>query len=508
MSIDIEKVSIAQWYGERERHRCGYCTSSMGNISNGMYTQRLTVQEYKDLIDRGWRRSGKYCYKPAMDQTCCPQYTIKCDAINFVLHKSQKKIIKKFNKYLADGILDKTSSSENIEQTLDTGCSTKHDEFSEKMNINFNHPIIMGINDFEQGEASACDIASSINSDNAEGISNVDSLPINQVETEESKLKTSRKSFKDGVGPNQSKPPCKKAKLLRLERKKEKLLQKGESHQSTNEQSQLPKNLQKFLTEIQDSKHKLRMTLVSMNKHDHDDWDTILETEFKLYTKYQTIVHNDLPSEITMKSFTRFLVHSPLKPESFPPGINGPGYGSFHQQYWIDDNLIAVGVIDILPGCVSSVYFFYDPDYRALTLGTYGSLREIQFVQELQTQICDLRYYYMGFYIHSCQKMRYKGRLEPSYLLCPETYVWIPIEKCLPKLDLKKYSRLNEDVQNIDTDACTSRDLETIKVIYDYQLMTVKDLLGNFRGINQEDFNILGSLVGKKLAHSLIFWIH
>jgi len=22
-------------------------------------------------------RSGKYCYKPIMDQTCCPQYTIR-----------------------------------------------------------------------------------------------------------------------------------------------------------------------------------------------------------------------------------------------------------------------------------------------------------------------------------------------------------------------------------------------------------------------------------------------
>lgn len=56
---------------------------------------------------------------------------------------------------------------------------------------------------------------------------------------------------------------------------------------------------------------------------------------------------------------------------------DGPemGYGSFHQQYWLDDKLIAVGVIDILPGSVSSVYFFYDPEYSFLSLGTYGSLR-------------------------------------------------------------------------------------------------------------------------------------
>lgn len=56
---------------------------------------------------------------------------------------------------------------------------------------------------------------------------------------------------------------------------------------------------------------------------------------------------------------------------------DGPpqGYGSFHQQYWLDGRLIAVGVLDVLPHCVSSVYFFYDPEYHFLVLGTYGSLR-------------------------------------------------------------------------------------------------------------------------------------
>lgn len=37
----------------------------------------LTNQDYQDLIDRGWRRSGQYCYKPKNDETCCPCYTIK-----------------------------------------------------------------------------------------------------------------------------------------------------------------------------------------------------------------------------------------------------------------------------------------------------------------------------------------------------------------------------------------------------------------------------------------------
>lgn len=43
----------------------------------GMWTYSLTVQDYQDLIDRGWRRSGCYCYKPTLHLTCCPMYTIK-----------------------------------------------------------------------------------------------------------------------------------------------------------------------------------------------------------------------------------------------------------------------------------------------------------------------------------------------------------------------------------------------------------------------------------------------
>ena len=50
------------------------------------------------------------------------------------------------------------------------------------------------------------------------------------------------------------------------------------------------------------------------------------------------------------------------------------GYGSFHQHYILDGKIIAVGVIDILPCCVSSVYFYYDPEYSFLTLGTYSAL--------------------------------------------------------------------------------------------------------------------------------------
>lgn len=51
--------------------------------------------------------------------------------------------------------------------------------------------------------------------------------------------------------------------------------------------------------------------------------------------------------------------------------------------------------------------------------------------------------------------MRYKARMRPSKLLCPETYVWCDIEPSLAKLNNEKYSRLNDEIDAIDEDGIT-----------------------------------------------------
>lgn len=34
--INLDEVSIVHWYDETVRHRCGYCKSEEGSVSNGM----------------------------------------------------------------------------------------------------------------------------------------------------------------------------------------------------------------------------------------------------------------------------------------------------------------------------------------------------------------------------------------------------------------------------------------------------------------------------------------
>lgn len=49
--------------------------------------------------------------------------------------------------------------------------------------------------------------------------------------------------------------------------------------------------------------------------------------------------------------------------------------------------------------------------------------------------------YTLGSYVHSCAKMQYKTHFAPSYLVCPETYTLVPVEKCQRMLDEKKRFR-------------------------------------------------------------------
>jgi len=154
--------------------------------------------------------------------------------------------------------------------------------------------------------------------------------------------------------------------------------------------------------------------------------------EHTLYQKYQMATHGDTEHECRESQFKRFLCDNPFNVREDEEDEDDdevtterpPLPGTYHQHYYISSTLFAVGVIDILPHCVSSVYFFYDPEYSFLSPGTLGALHEIHFVNELHKINPQMEYYYLGFYIHSCVKMRYKAKCRPCQLVCPVTGEW------------------------------------------------------------------------------------
>lgn len=134
--------------------------------------------------------------------------------------------------------------------------------------------------------------------------------------------------------------------------------------------------------------------------------------------------------------------------------------------------------------------------------------REIEFTRELYKSSPELQYYYMGYYIHSCRKMRYKGCFFPSSLLCPETYKWFPLKDCIPKLETAPYSRLDPDIDSIDDNCPTEADLNYIPVWISGTVMFYKVFRRKYhkRVDDKDEVMEYARLVGKKSAKSLILF--
>ena len=254
---------------------CGYCggneeKENSKSVSFGFHFDSTSTEKYLQLLNCGWRRSGKFFYLLLNEKTCCPAQTIRTECVEFVLNrKSHKKVIKRIAHLI--GIRCETwDFVECLSTILEAGKKTG--KFT--------------------------------------------------IETEQAKL-------------------------------------------------------------------------------DVESW--------KLYKKYQIAIHKDLPASLTETRYQRFLCDSPL-----------PTSSTMHQKYFIDGHLVAVSVVDLLPECLSSVYFFYDPDYSHLTLGIFSALYEIYHAR----CILHVPYYYMGYYIKNCPKMTYKSQFEPCFLLNRVTQQW------------------------------------------------------------------------------------
>lgn len=135
-------------------------------------------------------------------------------------------------------------------------------------------------------------------------------------------------------------------------------------------------------------------------------------------------------------SFYEFLVENPF--DNMESNTNSSKFhaGTYHQHYTISgDVLVAVGVVDVLPTGLSSVYLFYSPSFahNLAPLGKFAILKEIEWTKKLGRQ-----FYYLGYFIQDCQKMMYKADYHPSELLCPTTYHWVDAE--IAKAILRKES--------------------------------------------------------------------
>lgn len=83
--------------------------------------------------------------------------------------------------------------------------------------------------------------------------------------------------------------------------------------------------------------------------------------------------------------------------------------------YYLDGRLVGVGYVDVLPdaeaGGLSAIYFFYDPQERNRSLGTYNVLCVID-----EAKRRGLPYAYLGYFVEGSPGMTYKTRFTPNQL--------------------------------------------------------------------------------------------
>jgi arginyl-tRNA--protein-N-Asp/Glu arginylyltransferase len=87
-------------------------------------------------------------------------------------------------------------------------------------------------------------------------------------------------------------------------------------------------------------------------------------------------------------------------------------------RYYLGNSLIGVGYVDHLPdtssfaGGLSAIYYYYDPEERQRSLGTWNVLCVLD-----EAARRGLPYVYLGYYVKGCASMEYKMRFAPNQLL-------------------------------------------------------------------------------------------
>ncbi len=141
---------------------------------------------------------------------------------------------------------------------------------------------------------------------------------------------------------------------------------------------------------------KNRDTLFTVQK------PTISDEHITLYEKY----HKYMASKKGWENYK-------ISPNSYHE-LYMAGAGKFGKEilYYIDDKLAGVDLLDFLDDGISSIYFYYDPDYRNFSLGRYSIYMQIQLAKNF-----NLRWIYLGYYVKECPSLNYKDRYKPYEIM-------------------------------------------------------------------------------------------
>ena len=162
------------------------------------------------------------------------------------------------------------------------------------------------------------------------------------------------------------------------------------------------------------SKSQRRVIKKASNIKSYIQRPSISRTHLELFDKYHLYMKNKKGWEYTLSTPEAYY-------SSFVDAFNDFGY---EVLYYDDEKLIGVDLIDILDDGISSIYFYYDPDYIDYSLGKLSLYNQIQFAK-----ISHKKWIYLGYYVEDCPSLSYKSHYKPYLTLdgkpeISEEYKW------------------------------------------------------------------------------------
>ncbi len=88
--------------------------------------------------------------------------------------------------------------------------------------------------------------------------------------------------------------------------------------------------------------------------------------------------------------------------------------------YYVEGVLAAVGIVNVTPHALSSVYFTYRLDYAKLSLGVFSVMAEIDYAHRYGK-----KHLYLGYYVRDNHFMNYKAHYHPNEMLTSSGR-WVP----------------------------------------------------------------------------------
>jgi leucyl-tRNA---protein transferase len=117
--------------------------------------------------------------------------------------------------------------------------------------------------------------------------------------------------------------------------------------------------------------------------------------------------------------FKGWPVHAEKDPASYRESfVNNPAFTE-EWCYYADGQLIGVGYVDDLGAGMSAIYFFYEPEQRQRSLGTFNVLAILaEAARRCRPHV------YLGYYVEGCRSLAYKASFRPNQVLGPDGH-WV-----------------------------------------------------------------------------------